>query len=119
MQFALDFSQKLPAPAQERIADGMQRADDNAESRWKAIFAACILAVARRQPELTSDDVLDEIAKLPNAPSTHALCAVGPAMRRAAQDGMIARTDKIVRSKRPEKRGNFHAVWRSRYHASL
>ena len=51
MQFALDFSQKLPAPTQERIADGMQRADDNAESRWKHIFDGCVLAAARKKPE--------------------------------------------------------------------
>ena len=119
IQFALDFNQKLPAPAQERIADGMQRADDNAESRWKHIFDGCVLAAARKKPEITSYDVLAEIEALPNPPSTHNLAAIGPAMKRAAQMGILVRTDRCVPSRIGHKNGNLHAVWVSKYFAGV
>ena len=119
MQFALDFTAKLPAAAQARIADGMKLADDNAESRWKHIFDGCVLAAARKKPEITSDDVLAEIEALPNPPSTHNLAAIGPAMKRAAQMGILRRTDRFCRSSRPEKNGNLHAVWVSKYFAGV
>ncbi len=47
MQFALDFTQKLAPAAQERIADGMRQADENADCRWRHIFDGCVLAAAR------------------------------------------------------------------------
>ncbi len=111
MQFALDFTGRLPVTVQ----DGMKRADDHADQRWKAIFDACVLAAARKKAEITSDDVLAELEVLPGAPSTHNLAAIGPAMKRAAQMGILARTDRCVRSRIGHKNGNLHAVWVSRY----
>ena len=116
MQFALDFTESLPVPAQARIADGMQRADDNADERWKHIFDAAVLLAAQKHRELTSDEVLSEIERMPNPPQTHNLAAIGPAMKRAAQMGILRRTDRFCRSKRPEKNGNLHAVWESKYY---
>lgn len=106
LQFALDFSQRLPATAQARIADGMQRADEHADERWKHIFDAAVLLAAQKHRELTSDEVLAEIERMPNAPATHNLAAIGPAMKRAAQMGILRRTERFCRSKRPEKNGN-------------
>lgn len=117
MQFALDFTQKVPPATQERIADGMRRADENADVRWKHIFDGAVLAAARKKPEITSDDVLAELETLPGAPSTHNLAAIGPAMKRAAQMGILARTDRCVRSRIGHKNGNLHAVWVSKYFA--
>lgn len=117
LQFELDFSERLPAPVQERIADGMRQADANADIRWRHIFDACVLAAARKQAEITSDDVLAEIEKLPDAPSTHNLAAIGPAMMRAAGMGLLRRTDRVQRSLRPEKHGNRQNVWESCYYA--
>ncbi len=115
MQFALDFNGRFPVSAQE----GMKRADDNADQRWKAIFDGCVLAAARKKPEITSDDVLAEIEALPNAPSTHNLAAIGPAMRRAAQMGILKPTSGFKRSERPEKHGNLGRVWVSKYFAGV
>lgn len=112
MQYALDFSGKLPPRAQA----GMAQADENAELRWKAVFDACVLAAARKKPEITSDDVLAELESLPDAPSTHNLAAIGPAMKRAAQMGIIKPTDRFVRSKVPHKNGNAHLVWLSKFY---
>jgi hypothetical protein len=116
MQYALDFTQKVPPAVQERIADGMKRADENADDRWKHIFDACVLAAALKKAEITSDDVLAEIDALPNAPTTHNLAAIGPAMKRAAQKGVIARTNRFCRSRVRHKNGNLHNIWISNYY---
>lgn len=116
MQFSLDFTQRVPPEAQERIADGMRRADENADPQWKHIFDGCVLSAATKKPEITSDDVLAEIEALPNAPTTHNLAAIGPAMKRAAKMGVLTRTDRFKRSERPEKNGNLHAIWISNYY---
>ena len=58
--------------------------------------------------------MLAEIEALPDPPSTHNLAAIGPAMKRAAEMGVLARTARYERSTRKEKNGNLHAVWISR-----
>ena len=110
-QFSLEFERHLSVPAQI----GMAKADENASERWKHIFDACVLAAARKKPEITSDDVLTEIQALPNAPSTHSLDAIGPAMVRASKMGIIRATDRMVRSKIATKHSNNHRVWLSLY----
>lgn len=114
-QFALDFSGKRPPAVQQRIEEGMKQADDNANYFWKRMIDAAIVAVARRLAEFTVDDVLDEMEKIPNCPGTHALDALGPAMLRAKRDRIVSPTNRVVRSKRPKKHGNRHAVWTSNY----
>lgn len=118
MQFELDFTRKVPPAIQDKIRAGMTQADENAELRWKHVFDACVLAAARRLPELTSDDVLAEIEALPDPPNTHSLVAIGPAMSRACKMGILARTDRVKRSERPEKHGNRQNVWISNYYRS-
>jgi hypothetical protein len=71
--------------------------------------------VARRMPEFTVDDVLDEMEKIPNCPSTHSLAALGPAMRRAHADKIISPTNRVQRSRRALKHGNRHNCWISNY----
>jgi hypothetical protein len=114
-QFSLDFDQKLPVSAQI----GMKQADDNADSRWKRIIDDCILAAARRLQELTVDDVIEEYEKLPKQvrPTTHALDALGPAMVRAKQAGILRYTGRTKRSRREGTHGNRHSVWHSNYYA--
>jgi hypothetical protein len=114
-QFALDFTQKRPPEVQAKIADGMQRCDDNASEKWKHMWDAIVVAVARKKYELTSDDVLEEYEKLKHPPGTHNLAAIGPAMKRGATMGVLTRTDRVVRSTRIEKNGNIHYVWISNH----
>ena len=114
-QPTLDFSQKLPPAAQEKIADGMQRADENASDPWKVAFDGCLFAVARRKEELCSDDVLEEMERLGHKPETHNLAAIGPAMSRAAKRGVLSHTDRVKRSERPLKHGNRQNIWVSNY----
>lgn len=113
-QFALDFSAKRPPLVQEKIAEGMKQADDNADGRWKHFFDGCVLAAARKKEFITSDDVLAEIEALPDPPETHNLAAIGPAMTRAWKMGLLEHTKEVKRSERPEKNGNRHNVWKSK-----
>jgi hypothetical protein len=110
-QFDLDFSGKLPVSAQI----GRQTSDENANEYWKHIFDACVVAVAKRQEYLTSDDVLAEFESLPHAPKTHNLAAIGGVMHRAKAMGVVAPTNSVKRSERPEKHGNRQNVWKSLY----
>ena len=111
LQFEIDFSQRLPPSAQE----GMAVADSHADPVWKRWIDGCIQQVARSQQEFTVDDVLEALEKLPNPPDTHNLAALGPRMKEVAKTlGYMEPTEKVKRSKRPEKNGNLHRVWRSR-----
>ncbi len=115
-QFNIDYTGKVPPEAQAKIADGMKRADDSADYFWKRMVDGCVLAAARRLAELTVDDVLAELEKIPSCPSTHNLAALGPAMNRAAKDRIVVATEGFRRSARPEKHGNLQRIWRSRYY---
>jgi hypothetical protein len=95
------------------IANAMQRSDDNADPDWRTVFDQCIISVARKMPELTSDDALDEYEALCEKPFTHNLSAIGPAMLRAAKDGVLVSTGRVQRSTRPLKHGIRHTIWRS------
>jgi hypothetical protein len=111
LQFELDWNQKLSPSAQI----GMQQADENADARWKRWVDGCIQQVARTHQEFTVDDVLAELEKLPNPPDTHNLAALGPRMKEVAKTlGYMVATERVSRSKRPEKNGNLHRVWRSK-----
>jgi hypothetical protein len=108
--YELDFSGTLPVSAQ----DGMMRADENANDVWKRWIDGCIQCVASEKQEFTVDDVLAKLESLPYPPDTHNLAALGPRMKEVAKTlKYMTATDRVQRSKRPEKNGNLHRVWRS------
>jgi hypothetical protein len=114
-QISIDFTSKRPPEVQARIDEGMDRCDEHAQVLWKRVVDGCILAVARRLPEFTCDDVLEELEKLPEAPDTHNLAALGPRMKEVSRTlGYMEATDRVKRSKRPLKHGNLMRVWESR-----
>ena len=109
-QFQLDFDKKLSASAQI----GMQQADENATEKWQRWVDGAIQSVATRLAEFTVDDVLAYLESLPHPPSTHNLAALGPRMKRVSKElGYMTATDRVQRSKRREKNGNLHRVWKS------
>jgi hypothetical protein len=111
MQFDMDFSGKLPPAAQI----GMATADEHANDLWKRVTDAAILAVARRMEEFTTDDVWEELAKIPHSPSTHRRCAIGPRMKRVAKElGYMEPTGRVQRSKQVGSNGNLLSIWKSR-----
>lgn len=109
MQYQIDFSGKLPVSAQI----GMAQADENADERWKHLWDGCVLAVARKKEYLTADDVLAEFERLHKQYLTHNLSAIGPAMKRAQEMGILKATNEFKRSERIEKKGNLQRVWMS------
>jgi len=108
-QGSFDFSNGLPPSAQ----DGMERVDANADPDWKAIWDKCVVETARKKQELTSDDVLDEYETIPDRPVTHNLAAIGPAMLRAKNDGILTSTNRTIRSSKQIKHGIRHTIWHS------
>lgn len=110
LQFEIDFDKKLPVSAQI----GMQQADENADETWKRWIDGCIQNVAIEKQEFTVDDVLAKLEALPYPPSTHNLAALGPRMKEVSKSlKYMTATDRVQRSKRPEKNGNLHRVWAS------
>lgn len=115
MQFDIDFNAKLSPTTQI----GMAAADEHADYRWKRVTDAAILAVARRKQEFTTDDVWAELAMLPQSPTTHRRCAIGPRMKRVSRElGYMVATGRVKRSKQENARGNFLCVWESRVYGS-
>lgn len=113
-QPSFDWTQKLPPDVQEKIADGIQRADEHAKVEWKRVTDGAILAVARRMPEFTVDDILAELDAVPCSFTTHNLAALGPRMKEVAKVlKYMTATDRVQRSKRLGKNGNLHRVWKS------
>jgi hypothetical protein len=98
---------------------GMVLADENADARWKREIDACILAVAKRLSEFTVDDVLAELATVPNAFRTHNLSALGPRMIEVAKHlHYMTQTGRVQRSVRPEKHRRWLRVWQSNLRAT-
>lgn len=122
-QYGLDFTQRLSPEVQEAMA----RCYANANEFWKHLWYACIVAAARKKPEITSDDVLQEleainlVRKENGLPlyETHTMSAIGPAMNRAASMGIVAATERLVRSTVGKKNGNLHRVWSSKVYGKV
>jgi hypothetical protein len=110
IQYAIDFSGKLPPSAQI----GMKAADDHADHRWKRWVDGVIQQVARTHQEFTVDEVIAGLEALPDPPNTHALAAMGPRMKEVSKVlRYMDPTDRVQRSKREASRGNFLRVWKS------
>lgn len=114
-QSSLDFTQRLPPSVQEKIAEGMERCDFNANETWKRWVDGCIQRVASEKQEFTVDDVLAALDALPNPPTTRNLAALGPRMKRVSKElKYMTATDRVQRSRRPLSHGNLLRVWESR-----
>jgi hypothetical protein len=113
---SFDFTSQQPLEVRQRIEAGMRQADENADPKWKHMWDAIVVAVARRMPELTADDVQDEYETLQHPPGTHNMAAIGPAMKRAMVMGVLTHTDQVRRSRHPAKHSNRHNVWISNYY---
>lgn len=72
------------------------RADLNADREWRSIAYEAVVACAGRGP-FTADDVW-AILDYHDA-STHEPAALGPVFRRAAADGLIVKTGRLVPSR--------------------
>jgi hypothetical protein len=105
-----DRRDEVTAVREEAIA----RADRPPSQEWKAHAAEVIEATARAMPYLTSEDVWNHGLRQPDAGSPDG-DALGPAMRRAKDAGLIEPTDRTTTSTdRPQRHNNPKRVWKSR-----
>lgn len=102
----------LFAPSPKAV--GIQRADDHASTRWKALATQCVRICADTLPDFTSDDIwaalahsTKDIIEGERNPS-----ALGPVMLAMARTGYITKTGTVRPSKRPAQHGQEIRVWR-------
>lgn len=100
---------KLPPDAMA----GIEQADANAIAEWKQAIDRSVRVAANKKREITTDDVLLEFELLHASPRTYTMRAIGPAMIRAADEGIITRTDRVRRSERDGNHGNWQKIWLS------
>lgn len=92
--------------ARARRRDGMARADDHADSRWKIDAWTWLVAYLRSHPTFFADDVWPA-----GCPRPAEARAFGPLVLRAAREGLIRKTGTF----RPRTSGNLTPapVWES------
>lgn len=96
--------------AQEAKEAAIQRSEDHANEAWKAAAYAAVEACAQRRETLIVDDVWPYLEAL--SETTHDFRALGPVMRKAAKEGVIAKTDQF-RLSHAHNHGTPRPVWKS------
>lgn len=96
----------------QHVEEGIQRAHDHANDKWKSAAHAAIIAVARRMRFFTSDDVWDELKGCTE--TTHNPSALGPLFRIVARSGLIQKSGlPDARTRYTETRHRNLTVWQS------
>ena len=94
----------------EATEAGIQAAHDSANKRWQQVAYAAIVAVARREPTFTADAVWAELQGA--TPATHALSALGPLFRIAADRGLIRKSGRHLPTTQAQRHRDL-VEWRS------
>lgn len=101
-----------------RVREGERRRDTainrvkaGAPKQWLAMACECVRAIVQRQAEFTTDEVWDELGRA-GWPEPVEPRAMGAVMRMMSEEGLIARTDRVQPSTRPECHRRPVAVWR-------
>ena len=101
-----------PVAAVEARDEAIGRVDRNADPAWKQQAHSIVRTVAARLDELTTDDVWQAMihagVTMPHEPR-----ALGAVMQSAARQNLIAATDRVRQSQRPECHARPVRVWRS------
>jgi hypothetical protein len=85
-----------PAPAAEAKADGIQRADDHANERWKTDAYNAVRFLATAGFPFTADDVWAQLSGQGVDSSTHEPSALGPIFLKASRNKIIVKTGRLV-----------------------
>lgn len=110
VQLDLDSLAAEQAAADNAIA----QADTNTDPGWADRAYAAVEHCARLYPTFIVDAIWAT-----GLPEPHEARAIGAVMRRAARDGVIESTDRVIPSTRAGCHANPRRVWRSRiYEAS-
>lgn len=105
---------RFDRPASEhRRSCAIERANACADDAWREAVMTAIERVARRLPELTTDDVM---AAHPELEDVREPRSWGPLMLRAAREDWIEPTDRYAPSSRKQSNARPKRVWRSRIH---
>jgi len=111
----LPLFQPAPSPSvdagEQGKANGMAMAWESASPQFREAALQVLKSVARRQPELSVNDLWDGLEML--GITTHENRASGPAMREAACKGWIECTDRTIKTSRPSRHKGDVRVWRS------
>lgn len=94
------------------LDDALERVEKGADEKWVKAADYAVAHLALRKPEVTADDVWDVLDGMDVDTPEHK--AMGPVMRRAAKEGIIERTDRTVKTRRPSRNKGDVRVWRSR-----
>lgn len=98
--------------APETIAALLQ-VEMNANPEWLVFALACVKQCAQVLPRFTSDDVVELMGSVPNAPTTHEARALGAVMLKAASQGWILRTRDFEPSSRVSTHNSPRFFWKS------
>ena len=102
---------KKTNPGQLALEDALIRVANGANPEWVQAASGALAQLARRLPELTADEVWEELAdKHVDTPNGKAM---GNIMRNAARARLITRTDRTVKTRRPTRNRGDVRVWRS------
>jgi hypothetical protein len=100
-----------PVRARAVTERGIAQADANAAEEWRAALRVALERVARRRPDLTSDDLWVEVGE--DGMGKGNPSALGSIFRGAAKDGLIRLTDQRRESQRPAHHRKPLRVWAS------
>jgi hypothetical protein len=92
-------------------AEGMDRAERNADPLWKAAALQVVHDICSECPTFTADDVLERLESL--EVETHDNRALGAVMRSCARLGLCQLTDRVQPSRIKIRHCRPVAVWRS------
>lgn len=101
----------MPTARSERDA-ALSRVEANTDEEWKRQARAAVERLARSTPEFISDAVWDTGLEKPHEPR-----ALGPIMRWAQAQGLIAPTDRLETSAQVASHAMPRRVWRSLVYA--
>ena len=90
---------------------GMAAANAAAGYTFQQHARASIVVLALTQKEITTDDVWKHLWD--RGVDTEHRGAMGSIMRRAARDGIVVKTDRMVPAKRDDQRKHGLIVWQS------
>jgi hypothetical protein len=96
--------------------EGIERAEEHADSEWFLFALMSLCRVAKSKPKLTADDVAEYMERIAHEmtgkpPETHEKRAMGPVMIRGMRQGWIQRTDQYDTCRRSNQHNCPKRLW--------
>ena len=107
----LDAPVMNPAASARARDEGIAQVESGASPEWKVAALAAVHQVALAKAELIPDDVWETGLPMPTEGR-----ALGPVMLKAARNGWIERTDRVIHTAQVKSHRRGVTVWRSLIH---